>query len=213
MSPGHFPVTRARWGCKKLVRLPHWLSLLWRPDAGRLFTPLPHGLLHSLAMLDKAPSAFLQAHFIPSLGPAPRWCSFLEGLTEELEENVQPTVYDDYRSGCVNSPGYCSCVSSRWCLGQLHRHTLAHLQGHALLVGQRAAGMTWPKPCLQPPSAGVQGHLQALPPAVHEAVPSPAPQKSLHPPSYHCWAYNSSQPPSWYTPPCHKTGTAEGWSA
>ena len=44
------------------------------------------------------PPAALQAHFVPSLGPAPRWCSFLEGLTEELEENVQPTVYDDYRS-------------------------------------------------------------------------------------------------------------------
>lgn len=36
------------------------------------------------------------AYFIPSLGPAPRWCSFLEGLTEELEE-CAPTVYDDYR--------------------------------------------------------------------------------------------------------------------
>lgn len=39
-----------------------------------------------------------QAFFVPSLGPAPRWCSFLEGLTEELEENATPTLYDDYRS-------------------------------------------------------------------------------------------------------------------
>lgn len=38
-----------------------------------------------------------QAYFVPSLGPAPRWCSFLESLTEELEENTNPTVYDDYR--------------------------------------------------------------------------------------------------------------------
>lgn len=36
------------------------------------------------------------AYFVPSLGPAPRWCSFLEGLTEELEE-AAPTIYDDYR--------------------------------------------------------------------------------------------------------------------
>jgi ribosome biogenesis protein ENP2 len=35
---------------------------------------------------------------VPSLGPAPRWCSFLEGLTEELEETATPTLYDDYRS-------------------------------------------------------------------------------------------------------------------
>jgi hypothetical protein len=40
----------------------------------------------------------VQAYFIPSLGPAPKWCSFLENLTEELEESANPTVYDDYRS-------------------------------------------------------------------------------------------------------------------
>lgn len=40
----------------------------------------------------------VQAYFIPSLGPAPKWCSFLENLTEELEETANSTVYDDYRS-------------------------------------------------------------------------------------------------------------------
>lgn len=39
----------------------------------------------------------VQAYFLPSLGPAPRWCSFLESITEELEERATPTVYDDYR--------------------------------------------------------------------------------------------------------------------
>ena len=38
-----------------------------------------------------------QAYFVPSLGPAPRWCAFLEGLTEELEESAAPALYDDYR--------------------------------------------------------------------------------------------------------------------
>jgi ribosome biogenesis protein ENP2 len=47
----------------------------------------------------------LGSYFIPSLGPAPRWCSFLEGLTEELEETA-PAVYDDYRWGGVMS---CHC--------------------------------------------------------------------------------------------------------
>jgi ribosome biogenesis protein ENP2 len=41
-------------------------------------------------------SAVVQGYFIPSLGPAPRWCSHLEALTEEMEE-AAPTVYDDYR--------------------------------------------------------------------------------------------------------------------
>mmetsp|Transcript_956 Transcript_956/g.3642 ORF Transcript_956/g.3642 Transcript_956/m.3642 type:complete len:181 (-) Transcript_956:810-1352(-) len=39
----------------------------------------------------------IQAYFVPTLGPAPRWCSFLEGLTEELEEGQAPAVYDDYK--------------------------------------------------------------------------------------------------------------------
>uniref|UniRef100_A0A3B4DPK1 Nucleolar protein 10 n=1 Tax=Pygocentrus nattereri TaxID=42514 RepID=A0A3B4DPK1_PYGNA len=38
------------------------------------------------------PSVVFQA-----LGPAPRWCSFLDNLTEELEENPESTVYDDYK--------------------------------------------------------------------------------------------------------------------
>ncbi len=39
----------------------------------------------------------IQAHFLPSLGPAPSWCSFLDSLTEEMEENDVTEVYDDYK--------------------------------------------------------------------------------------------------------------------
>lgn len=40
----------------------------------------------------------IMTYFVPQLGPAPRWCSFLEGLTEELEESAnQQTVYEDYK--------------------------------------------------------------------------------------------------------------------
>lgn len=42
----------------------------------------------------------IMTYFVPQLGPAPRWCSFLEGLTEELEEASQEgagTVYEDYK--------------------------------------------------------------------------------------------------------------------
>lgn len=38
----------------------------------------------------------VQVHFIPQLGAAPRWATFLENLTEELEEKDLTTVYDDY---------------------------------------------------------------------------------------------------------------------
>lgn len=39
----------------------------------------------------------IQTYYIPSLGPAPRWASFLDSLTEELEESNSETVYDDYK--------------------------------------------------------------------------------------------------------------------
>jgi len=32
-----------------------------------------------------------------ALGPAPRWCGFLDGLTEELEESNHQNIYDDYK--------------------------------------------------------------------------------------------------------------------
>ena len=34
--------------------------------------------------------------FIPALGTAPRWCSFLDNLAEELEEE-KGGVYEDYK--------------------------------------------------------------------------------------------------------------------
>ena len=48
----------------------------------------------------------IMSYFLPQLGPAPRWCSFLESLTEELEETSLATegtegsggkVYEDYK--------------------------------------------------------------------------------------------------------------------
>jgi ribosome biogenesis protein ENP2 len=39
----------------------------------------------------------VSAWFIPSLGVAPSWCSFLDGMTEELEEKEKTTVYEDFR--------------------------------------------------------------------------------------------------------------------
>ncbi|KAJ1561749.1 Nucleolar protein 10 [Nowakowskiella sp. JEL0078] len=39
----------------------------------------------------------IQTYYIPQLGPAPRWCPFLDNLTEELEESSTQTLYDDYK--------------------------------------------------------------------------------------------------------------------
>ncbi|KAH9962179.1 WD40-repeat-containing domain protein [Russula dissimulans] len=41
----------------------------------------------------------MTTYYIPQLGPAPRWCSFLENITEELEDSASGarTVYEDYK--------------------------------------------------------------------------------------------------------------------
>lgn len=39
----------------------------------------------------------VMSYYVPELGIAPKWCSFLDSLTEELEEEAQSTVYDDYK--------------------------------------------------------------------------------------------------------------------
>jgi ribosome biogenesis protein ENP2 len=39
----------------------------------------------------------MHTYYIPQLGPAPRWCAFLDNLTDEMEENSTQTTYDNYK--------------------------------------------------------------------------------------------------------------------
>lgn len=39
----------------------------------------------------------MQTFYVPALGPAPRWCSFLDNLTEEIESETVQNIYDDYK--------------------------------------------------------------------------------------------------------------------
>lgn len=39
----------------------------------------------------------MTSYYIPQLGPAPRWCSFLENLTEEMEDQTTRTAYQDFK--------------------------------------------------------------------------------------------------------------------
>ncbi|XP_033117481.1 nucleolar protein 10-like [Anneissia japonica] len=78
---------------------------MWNRNTGKPFTSIetehnindmclvPNSGL--VLMANEAPT--MLTYFVPSLGPAPRWCSFLDNLTEELEETTMNTVYDDYK--------------------------------------------------------------------------------------------------------------------
>ncbi|PPQ73837.1 hypothetical protein CVT24_012262 [Panaeolus cyanescens] len=39
----------------------------------------------------------MSTYYIPQLGPAPRWASFLENITEEMEDQTTRSVYEDYK--------------------------------------------------------------------------------------------------------------------
>ncbi|QLG71510.1 hypothetical protein HG535_0B05520 [Zygotorulaspora mrakii] len=39
----------------------------------------------------------MHTYYIPNLGPSPPWCSFLDSITEELEEKPSDSVYSNYR--------------------------------------------------------------------------------------------------------------------
>lgn len=36
-------------------------------------------------------------YYIPQLGPAPRWASFLENITEEMQDQTTRSIYEDYK--------------------------------------------------------------------------------------------------------------------
>lgn len=58
-------------------------DLEYIPDTGMFFTANEGLQMHT--------------YYIPNLGPAPRWCSFLDNVTEELEEKPAESVYSNYR--------------------------------------------------------------------------------------------------------------------
>ncbi|MBZ3885279.1 Nucleolar protein 10, partial [Sciurus carolinensis] len=78
---------------------------MWNKNSGKIFTSLePEHDLNDVCLYPNSGMLFtanetpkMGIYYIPVLGPAPRWCSFLDNLTEELEENPESTVYDDYK--------------------------------------------------------------------------------------------------------------------
>lgn len=78
---------------------------LWNPDTGQNFTSIEPGFpINEVCVYKDSGLIFLanefpknSVYFIPELGEAPRWCSFLDNITEELEESDNVVVYDDYK--------------------------------------------------------------------------------------------------------------------
>ena len=67
------------------------------------------------------------AYFVPQLGPAPRWASFLENMTEELEDGGAAArgVYEDFKF--VSREELTQYVSSLPFTSSCRRLSICHL--------------------------------------------------------------------------------------
>ena len=36
-------------------------------------------------------------YYLPGLGPAPSWARFLENITEEMDDQTERNIYEDYK--------------------------------------------------------------------------------------------------------------------
>uniref|UniRef100_A0A8C1QN38 Nucleolar protein 10 n=1 Tax=Cyprinus carpio TaxID=7962 RepID=A0A8C1QN38_CYPCA len=78
---------------------------MWNKDNGKVFSSIePQANINDVCLYPGSGMLFtanedpkMNTFYIPALGPAPHWCSFLDNLTEELEENPESTIYDDYK--------------------------------------------------------------------------------------------------------------------
>ncbi|CEQ39590.1 SPOSA6832_01155 [Sporobolomyces salmonicolor] len=78
---------------------------IWGKETGRnlvaINPPMPINDLHvypntGLVFLANETSP-MTGYYIPQLGPAPKWCRFLDNMTEEMEEDQETLLYDDYK--------------------------------------------------------------------------------------------------------------------
>lgn len=78
---------------------------IWDSETGDNFTSIEPGVtINDTCVYRDSGLIFLaneaqknSVFYVPALGQAPRWCSFLDNITEELEESSEVIVYDDYK--------------------------------------------------------------------------------------------------------------------
>ena len=78
---------------------------IWERETGKNFTAIePDAPVNDLCLYPGSGLIFVAAeaermgiYYIPELGQAPTWCSFLDSITEELEESNETLIYDDYK--------------------------------------------------------------------------------------------------------------------
>ncbi|XP_057974962.1 uncharacterized protein LOC131162470 [Malania oleifera] len=90
----------------KLITTDNHIVRIWDPETGEGMTSIEPtaGRINDTCVFGQSGLMMLAldcsqipSYFIPALGPAPKWCSYMENLTEELEEGAEATIYDDFK--------------------------------------------------------------------------------------------------------------------
>lgn len=90
----------------KMITADNHIVRIWDPETGDGMTSIEPtaGTINDVCVFPESGLLLLAldcsqipSYFIPALGTAPKWCSYLEHLTEELEESAEATIYDDYK--------------------------------------------------------------------------------------------------------------------
>ena len=92
-------------GSRKILTADSKIIKIWDHLDGTMFTNVePKAHINDLELcgdsglvLATLEQEKVGTYFIPELGNAPKWCSFLENLTEELEESNATSLYDDFK--------------------------------------------------------------------------------------------------------------------
>jgi ribosome biogenesis protein ENP2 len=84
--------------CKKIIKI-------WDKDTGKSFCNVEpsfditttHLVPNTGMMMVGGENPRMNIYYIPELAPAPKWASFLDNMTEELEADRKQTIYQDYK--------------------------------------------------------------------------------------------------------------------
>jgi ribosome biogenesis protein ENP2 len=99
------PIIHMSFHCGHVLSADEKILKIWNPDTNTVLANVePEGNINDVYAYTNSGLIFfagehkrIQIYYIPALGPAPTWCSFLDNLTDELEEDHQTVIYDDYK--------------------------------------------------------------------------------------------------------------------
>lgn len=93
-------------GSRKVITCDKKIIKIYDKDTGKLFTNIePKTAINDVEVCSNETGLLfvpqeqqrVGTYFLPSLGSAPKWCAFLENLTEEMEESKDTVLYEDYK--------------------------------------------------------------------------------------------------------------------